>query len=169
MRLALNEPHERGSSSITCKHYLGACTTSAYKVLILYAKTTNGKSWGPKWLWCSLWLTYILRLQTQTPVVIQGMMETWRSRKWSVQSLKERIGHVEVPVELSRWNKGEGRWGDYRDLHKATNIQADGEFGPCFSPHTPSEFHPIGHICKRKKFCHWFLWIAFVLSWKFLG
>ena len=69
-----------------------------------------------------------------------------------MQSLKERFGHVEVPVELARWNNREGRWGDYRDLHKATNIQADGEFGPCFSPHTPSEL-PIGycHICERKK------------------
>ena len=70
-----------------------------------------------------------------------------------MQSLKERIGHVEVPVELARWNNREGRWGDYRDLHKATSIEADGEFGPCFSPHTPSEF-PIRyycHICERKK------------------
>lgn len=61
-------------------------------------------------------------------------MDTWASRKWTPESLKDTLGHLNVPVELSFWNEQEGRWGDYRDLYQ--EHVGSKEY---FMPHQPSK------------------------------
>lgn len=70
-------------------------------------------------------------------MVIQGAMDTWASRKWTPESLKEKFGHLNVPIELSLWNEEEGRWGDYRDLYKEHVTHAGSK--EYFMPHQPSK------------------------------
>ena len=74
-------------------------------------------------------------------MVIQGAMETWASRKWTPESLKERFGHWSVPVELGFWKEDEGRYGDYRDLYLESITHAGSK--EYFMSHQPSKILTI--------------------------
>eukprot|EP00897_Mesotaenium_endlicherianum_P001779 jgi/Mesen1/1629/ME000135S00619 len=64
-------------------------------------------------------LGLLKRQHKQLPVVIEGALDTWPAMSaWSPTSLRARFGEREVPVELSRWNPTDQRWGDYRDLYR---------------------------------------------------
>ncbi|KAI5082355.1 hypothetical protein GOP47_0002098 [Adiantum capillus-veneris] len=56
--------------------------------------------------------------QPQIPVVIEGAMENWKARGWTIDTLAEKFGQTTVHIELSRWHKEERRWADFRDLYK---------------------------------------------------
>lgn len=88
--------------------------------------------------------------EAQTPMVIQGAMETWASRKWTPESLKERFGHWSVPVELGFWKEDEGRYGDYRDLYLESITHAGSkEYFMSHQPMPLAEFIDI-FMCKRE-------------------
>lgn len=86
----------------------------------------------------------------QTPMLIQGAMDTWAPRKWTPESLKNKFGHLSVPVELGFWNEEERRWGDYRDLYKEDVTHAGSK--EYFMPHQPmllADFIDV-FMCKRE-------------------
>ncbi|KAG0626217.1 hypothetical protein M758_2G111700 [Ceratodon purpureus] len=88
--------------------------------------------------------------QAQTPMVIRGAMETWASRKWTPESLKEKFGHLNVPVELGFWKEEEGRYGDYRDLYQESITHAGSkEYFMAHQPMSLTDFIDI-FMCKRE-------------------
>eukprot|EP00898_Chlorokybus_atmophyticus_P009059 jgi/Chlat1/9154/Chrsp97S08401 len=65
--------------------------------------------------------------EASQPVIITGAMREWPAlASWTVSSLRQRLEHITVPVEISG-ARIDGRMADYRDLFAPEARSKDGE------------------------------------------
>lgn len=74
----------------------------------------------------------------ERPCILLDGMEGWPALQWNVEYLRERFGHMDVPVEIS-----EGK-ADYRSMFDASFEAKRGKF-------------EAGCLMKLDEYLHWFL------------